>query len=223
MSSPVRLKSHEDAKVCMDVEPQASEDVGGPDGMRGPEPKQVKDVNELARDEGRARRGWTVAFVLFVALALTRLFIAEPYLIPSSSMEPTLMNGDQVLGLKTSLAGAAKRGDIVTFTRPDGVTYVKRVIGLEGDMIDLKDGLVLVNGNSLDEPYIDNQRTESLSSQAGSAGISYPYTVPEGCIFVMGDNREHSRDSRYFGAVEQSWVRAKVILKYTPVNKMRLF
>ena len=109
------------------------------------------------------------------------------------------------------------------FMQVPGETLVKRVVAVGGQTIDLlDDGSVAVDGEVLDEPYVDGAPTESLSSLAGSAGISYPYTVPEGMIWVMGDNRANSKDSRYFGPVSVDDVTARAILIYWPLSDARL-
>ncbi|WP_242622204.1 signal peptidase I [Olsenella sp. Marseille-P4559] len=159
----------------------------------------------------------TILVALGVALLL-RTFVVEVYEVPSGSMLETIQEGDLLLGEKVSLNWESPRaGDIVTFESPrePGTTLVKRVIAVAGQTVDLRDGNVYVDGTQLDESsYTLGKPSYSLSDQAGSAGIAYPYTVPDGCVWVMGDNRTNSLDSRYFGAVRVSAVTSKILCIY---------
>ena len=163
----------------------------------------------------------TILVALGVALLL-RTFVVGVYEVPSGSMLETIQEGDLLLGEKVSLNWESpKAGDIVTFDSPrePGVTLVKRVVAVAGQTVDLRDGNVYVDGVQLDESaYTLGKPSYSLSDQAGSAGVSYPYTVPEGCIWVMGDNRTNSLDSRYFGAVRASSVSSRILCIYWPIS-----
>jgi signal peptidase I len=156
------------------------------------------------------------------AAFLIRTFVMEPFVIPSESMETTIDVGDRVLGEKISyLTRDPEQGEIVTFTDPrdSSTTLIKRVIATEGQTVDLRDGVVYVDGEPLDEPYVGDQESYPLETMDGVT-ISYPYTVPDGCIWVMGDNREHSLDSRYFGAILTDSVTSHVIWIYWPLDHM---
>ena len=111
------------------------------------------------------------------------------------------------------------------FRNPDGSSdhdvLVKRVIATAGQTVDLVDGRVVVDGQVLDEPYAQGE-SWPLASQAPGTIVSFPYTVPEGCVWVMGDNRENSADSRYFGAVEQQDLIGVAVLRYWPLNRFGL-
>ena len=172
----------------------------------------------------------TVAAGVLLAVAL-RVFVIGAYYVPSGSMRETIHEGDLILGERVTLFfGGPEAGDIVTFASPldEGETLVKRVIATAGQTIDLVDGFVYVDGERLDEPYVirddegNQARTESLSDLGGSAGISYPYTVPENCIWVMGDNRTNSKDSRFFGPVNVDDVTSRAILTYWPLSDIGL-
>jgi signal peptidase I len=166
----------------------------------------------------------TILVALGVALLL-RTFVVGVYEVPSGSMLETIQEGDLLLGEKVSLNWESpKAGDIVTFDSPrePGTTLVKRVIAMGGQTVDLRDGNVYVDGVQLDESsYTLGKPSYSLSDQAGSAGITYPYTVPDGCIWVMGDNRTNSLDSRYFGAVRVSSVTSKILCIYWPISDVK--
>ena len=155
--------------------------------------------------------GWFVrTLAICVALVLLlRFFVIGVYYVPSGSMLDTIQIGDLVLGEK-----------VTTFESPltPGETLVKRVVAVGGQTVELVDGRVVVDGRVLEEPYVGDAPTESLSDLAGSAGITYPYTVPEGSGWVMGDNRTNSKDSRYFGPVSVDDVTSRAILIYWPLS-----
>lgn len=156
-----------------------------------------------------------------IALFLNSCIIANSQ-IPTESMENTIMAHDRVIGSRLSyLFSEPERGDVVIFHYPDDPTgdtyYVKRVIGLPGDVIDIHDGGVYLNGSDtpLDEPYIK----EPMETDP-----NHPlhFEVPEDSYFMMGDNRNDSWDARFW---ENTWVTkdkliAKVLFRYYPFNKM---
>lgn len=155
-------------------------------------------------------------FSLGIALAIT-LFITLVLIvnarIPTPSMVPTINPGDRVIGLRMSYwFSTPQRGDIVIFHYPDNEEelYVKRVIGLPGDTVEIKNGLVYINGSTtpLDEPYLSEEPVNSYG----------PYNVPEGHYFVMGDNRNRSWDSRFWQNtyVEQEKIIGKAVFRLFP-------
>ena len=134
----------------------------------------------------------TAALIAFV---LNRFIIANSR-VPSASMENTIMTHDRVIGSRLHYYFEdPERGDVVIFYFPDDVTektyYVKRIIGMPGDVVDIRDGHVYLNGSDtpLDEPYI----REPMETP-----VELHYEVPEGCYFMMGDNRNYSADSRFW-------------------------
>ena len=154
--------------------------------------------------------------LIFVGL---QTFVAQPYQIQQVSMERTLEPNQYVLVDKLSPRfDDFKRGDIVVFDPPatwadaGHKPYIKRVIGLPGDVVSLKDGRVYVNGQAIDEPYLfDGQPTQPLNGTAS-------WTVPAGQLFVMGDHREDSADSRVFGPVARDRVVGRAWLRYWPFS-----
>lgn len=167
----------------------------------------------------------TIALGLGLALLL-RTFVVESYVIPSGSMLYTLQLGDRLIGEKVSYYfREPEPGEIVTFTHDDGTgkeeILIKRVIAVAGQTIDLVDGHVYVDGKMLDEPYTSGTPTYSLSDSTGSAGVEYPYTVPDGYVWVMGDNRTNSSDSRFFGPVSVDDITSHAIFIFWPIGNSK--
>lgn len=155
---------------------------------------------------------------------LLRTFVFQPYEIPSGSMETTIMTGDMVFSEKVSYyMREPQPGDVVTFQDPEipGRILIKRCIAVGGQTVDLVDGKVVVDGAPLDEPYTHGLPSEPLKLALG-IDFSYPYTIPQGCLWVMGDNRTNSQDSRYFGAVDETTVTGRAMLIYWPLNDFGL-
>jgi signal peptidase I len=173
----------------------------------------------------------TVAVVIAVVL---RTFVVGTYLIPSSSMEPTLMINDRILVDKISYhLHGIDRADIVVFSTPPAencggppvADLVKRVIGLPGETISLSRGQVYVDGKLLAEPWLPpsaRQDTTPGPSQEPYA-LTHPYTVPAGHVYVMGDNRTVSCDSRYWGAILESSIVGKVDFRIWPISRLHFF
>ena len=180
------------------------------------------------REHGLARKvaRKTLSLVLFVtavlcATVLVRTYVADVFVIPTGSMEPTIMPGNEVLGEKLSLvSGEPEVGDVVTFLAPDrddGTVYIKRVIATAGQTVELSGGKVIVDGEALDEEYVHGQESDPLEHGPNlDEDVSYPYVVPEGCVWVMGDNRDNSSDSRYFGAVSLDDVTSVAVCVFWP-------
>lgn len=154
----------------------------------------------------------SLVIIILCVIAVNIMF--EKGYISSGSMEPTLMTGDKVLYIRSITP--VKRGEIIAFDK-DGENVCKRVIGIPGDVISFNgDGYVYVNGNKVSEPYLKD-------SGATYKGIQSSYTVPEKSVFVMGDNRLDSYDSRYWDSpfVKYSdihWKFLKVVAKSVSAN-----
>jgi signal peptidase I len=173
---------------------------------------------------GRELRGNVLTIViLFAVVLLLQHFVFVNATIPSQSMENTIMVGDRIFGNRLAyIRSDPKRYDIIIFRYPDDESqlFIKRIIGLPGDTIDIRDGRVYVNGS--DEPLTDSFCPVEGATDAGN--LSVPFTVPENSYFVLGDNRLNSRDSRYWvnTFVERDEIVAKAGFRYWPLNKMKL-
>ncbi len=138
-------------------------------------------------------------------------------------MYPTLQNGNMVMVSKIS---EINRFDKIIFHAPDAdEDYVKRVIGLPGDSIEMKNDVLYVNGKAYDEPYLKpNKKTltggKLLTDNFTLKELTGESKVPKDSLFVMGDNRQNSRDSRYFGFISKSSVVGKVEFRYFPFNEI---
>jgi signal peptidase I len=208
-------------------------------------PFESKTVEDQARSEpdGRSKRSdkgrktrrtiieWTILIgsALLIAI-LIKTFLFQAFYIPSESMKPTLNVGDRVLVNKVSYrVHDVNRGDIVVFETPPRAKdangtikdLVKRVIGLPGETVEAHGGVVFVNGRQLDEPYLQNGvRTCALNSAPGDCVDIAATTVPSGDVFVMGDNRTASKDSRAFGAIKESSIVGRVFVRIWPVTDL---
>ena len=179
------------------------------------------------RQPGILRR--FLSFVICIAVVLAaawgiRTYVVEPFEVPSASMETTIMTGDRVFAEKVSYQFAdVQPGDIVVFSDPQvpSRVLVKRVIATEGQTISISGGTLYIDGVAQSEPYVTGE-TYPLSQTAGNVSISYPYVVPEGEVWVMGDNRENSSDSRYFGSIDEDTIFGKAILTYWPLDRIGL-
>jgi signal peptidase I len=162
----------------------------------------------------------TLAYALLFAL-IVRGFIAASFYIPSGSMENTLFQGDLLIGNKMTyklLGKDPKRGDIMVFISAPQLNkdpehrldFIKRVIGLPGDTVEVKAGVVYINDQPLDEPYIKEEPLTDFPK----------YKVPEGSFFMMGDNRNNSNDSRYWGCVPRKDLEGRALFVFWPPRHM---
>jgi signal peptidase I len=181
------------------------------------------------RHASRSRTVLEYAVLAVVAISVALLiqaFLVKPYRIPSISMEDTLLIGDRVLVDRISWRfSTPQRGDIVVFHPPfAGPVLIKRIIGLPGDVVSLKDGAVYVNGRRLSEPYVRRVDGRPVPSQPFSNGLPWslqqPYKVPPGSYFVMGDNRVDSGDSRDFGPVPRKQFVGRAFARYWPPSRI---
>ncbi len=165
-----------------------------------------------------------IAAALCIAL-LIRSFLIQPYIIPSESMLNTLQVGDRLFVTKFSYGihlpfiekeifslGEPEIGDIVVFPYPKdmSVDYIKRVVGLPGDVVELRDKQLYRNGKAVNEKYVIHTDPGSYYHRDNMP----PRTVPPGHVFVMGDNRDRSEDSRFWGFVDKSTIHGKAFIIY---------
>jgi len=160
---------------------------------------------------------------IFAALLslLIITFVVQAFYIPSGSMEPTLQIDDRILVSKFSYRlGRIARGDVIVFHYPlnPGKDFVKRVVALSGERVELRDGVVLINNQPITELY-----PTALAAGDRACTTSYgPQTIPQGQLFVLGDNRCNSEDSRFFGFVPVGNVVGKALLVYWPPQRIGL-
>jgi signal peptidase I len=165
----------------------------------------------------------TLALTLIIFLVI-QTFVAQPYKVQQQSMEHTLEPDQYVLVDKlTPRFDTYKRGDIVVFTPPadwiqeDGTPFIKRVIGLGGDTVDIRDGDVFINGTKIDEPYLYAQ-PDDAAQPTTVPGDEHRWVIPDGDLFLMGDHRANSADSRTFGPVPVASVIGRAWLRYWPID-----
>ena len=171
-----------------------------------------------ARSRNRAILEWVVAIGLAIAAAfLIKTYVVQAFVIPSGSMEHTLEINDRVLVSKFAYRiSDIKRGDVIVFKNPkplpgEPAQLIKRVAATEGDVIEAVDGRVQVNGQFVDEPYLaPDTVTRDLPRQ----------TVPAGEVFVLGDNRSNSKDSRFIGPIEADTVVGKAFFRIWPLSRL---
>ncbi|MCB0993740.1 MAG: signal peptidase I [Acidimicrobiales bacterium] len=190
------------------------------------DPRGLLEPPEGQRLRSVLEWGAVILGALVVAL-LIKTFLLQAYYIPSESMVPTLNIKDRVLVNKLSYdLHDVNRGDLVVFSRPEGEPgdiedLIKRVIGLPGETINMVDGHVYIGGQLLVEPYLpEGLETGPLvdtSKCVNDSGVE-GCTIPEGYVFVMGDNRGDSRDSRFFGPIEESTIVGRAFLKVWPLS-----
>jgi signal peptidase I len=190
------------------------------------EDQRFQTSRETRRERRRRRatkkRGGGVLeflIILLVSFALVfgfvRPFVVEAFYIPSESMVPTLKVGDRVLVNKFIYRFTEpKRGDIVVFKSVEGgdEDLIKRVVGVPGDKISVRNGRLFVNGEPQREPYVNKKYPDR--------SFSAPTTVPKGHIFVMGDNRTNSQDSRVFGPVPKRNIEGEAFLRFWPPDRI---
>lgn len=192
-------------------------------------PEDDRDI-EVQKVSKEAQNGlWTegfkllrdIIFVLTVFILLC-VFVAQPVVVEGTSMLPNLHDGERLIvdkliyyKWKSFSWGHLERGDIVVFWYPNDPdkSYVKRIIGLPGDDVEMRNGVVYVNGEEMTENYLDtehNQRKENFKLKK----------VSEHYYFVMGDNRDNSSDSRVWGLVPEKYIYGKVFFRYWSPSKM---
>ena len=160
----------------------------------------------------------------FILAMIIRTFIVQAFWIPSGSMIPTLEINDRVLVAKFwNWFFEPSRGSLYVFKYPvdPDRDFVKRVIAVPGDTVDIIDGVVYINGNALEEEYVKNHDRFVMSRMSPKRIFpEVPFKVPEHKYFMLGDNRSNSQDSRYWGFADISDMRGPVFFRYWPVNRI---
>lgn len=189
--------------------------VGGPSGPRS------DSADRRPSSHLRGALEWVLILLGAVAVAFViKTFLFQAFYIPSVSMEPTLNVKDRVIVNKLSYDfHDVHRGDIVVFKSPPGEDtatvkdLIKRVIALPGETVEARDGRILIDGQPLKEPYLHDGVT---------TGQMEPHKVPSGHVWVMGDNRPNSKDSRYFGAIAEDLIVGRAFIRVWPIPKLSL-
>lgn len=167
---------------------------------------------------------WTKALLIAAALViLIRWFIFAPFIVDGPSMEPNFHTGERLIVNKIIYTiRHPERGEVVVFHAPSGVDYIKRVIALPGEKIKIQNNKLFINGEELNEPYI-----QEAIDEKSKLGKSYntdfqETTVSEGTVFVMGDNRLNSTDSRAIGPVTYDKIVGRADVRFWPLSKTGL-
>lgn len=161
---------------------------------------------------------WGKAFALAIILALViRIFLVEVYIVDGNSMQPSLQNGERVLVNKLVYRFASPQpSDVIVFRYPKDRTrdFIKRVVAVPGQTVEVRNNKVYVNGNPIEEPFL----------KAPTHGVFGPETVPQGTVFVMGDNRNFSLDSRdpSVGFVSMTDIKGKAMVVFWPLPSLKL-
>ena len=164
---------------------------------------------------------WIWSFIVaFIIVGAVYIFLGRPFTVSGASMYPTLHNGDRMI---LSKIGDINRFDVVVLKAPDeNVEYIKRVIGMPGDTLELKQGVLYINGKKIEQPFIN---TEALQKQTVFIDdftlqtLTGETKIPEGKYFVMGDNRGVSRDSRMIGLIDRKAIEGKAVFTIWPMNQ----
>jgi signal peptidase I len=190
-----------------------------------PDPTRSEPATDSATTPSRRRivLEWVVILGLALVVAVgVKVFVISSFTIPSESMHPTLQAGDRVLVNRLAYrAHEIRRGDVIVFARPPGSPItgpdapkdlIKRVIGLPGDIVATRDGAVWINGRRLTEPY--------LPGGTPSTGLDDGVKIPTGHVWVMGDNRTNSADSRVFGPLSERLVIGRAFARVWPPSRI---
>lgn len=189
-----------------DVSPGDDRDIEAVHMRRESRHGLVTESLRLARD----------IFLIIVVFVLFGVFAVQPVVVEGTSMLPQLHDGERLLvnklvyyKLKSVRWGHLDRGDIVVFWFPNDPdkSYVKRIIGLPGENVEVRNGKVYINGTELKEDYLDTEHNQSLPSFPAKRVDDHHY-------FVMGDNRDNSSDSRYWGLVPEKYIYGKAFFRY---------
>jgi signal peptidase I len=198
-------------------------------GKRRPSRTEAQAAPRLAPKKSSVREMFESICIAVILAFFVRTFVVQAFKIPSGSMEPNLLIGDHLLVNKfvsaptrTAVEDAVlpiepiHRGDIIVFKAPRTPErdLIKRTIGLPGETIEVRGRRVLVNGKPLDEPYAHFMLNDADIGERDPRRNFGPFTVPPGHYFMMGDNRDNSEDSRFWGAMPREYVKGKALFLY---------
>lgn len=163
---------------------------------------------------------WLKALTIaFIIAAIIRYFIFTPIIVDGHSMMPTLHNSDRMIINKISYhIGKPHRFDIIVFHATKSKDYIKRIIGLPGETVSYKNDVLYINGNPIKEPFLDAYKKRIN----GELTYDFKYKVPQGDVFVLGDNRQNSKDSRVIGPIPETKIVGKAILLFWPLHNFKI-
>jgi signal peptidase I len=193
--------------------------------------KNTKQPEEYAgmRKKSKLRENLEAIFIAILLALFIRAFIVQAFKIPSGSMKPTLQIGDHILvnkftyGIKLPFTditivslGEPERGDIIVFEYPvePDKDFIKRVIGLPGDVVEIREKKVYINGEAIDQGYTQYTENHIIPGEINPRDNFGPVAVPDKAYFVLGDNRDNSYDSRFWGFVEERALKGEAFIIY---------
>ncbi|MCK6255780.1 signal peptidase I [Fictibacillus sp. KIGAM418] len=181
-----------------------------------------------SREDSSQLWDWIKAIGIALILALLiKKFLFEQYVVYGESMMPTIQNGNRLIVNKLGYnLGEPKRFDLIVFHANAKEDYIKRVIGMPGERIAYQNDHLYINGKQIDEPYLDDYKKHitsgNLTGDFTLEEVTGQKVIPKGKVFVMGDNRLHSIDSRHIGLVDMKKIVGEVNLRYWPVKELEV-
>jgi len=181
----------------------------------------VRTARQFKNEYTQKKYNKTIAYIgiylLVAALSLSistvvKFNIIQAYKFPSGSMEPTLLIGDHILVDRSKSARSPKRGDLIVFEYPEDPAkdFIKRVVAVGGDRVEIKDKVLYVNGNEVKESCVSHKEANMIPASQNPRDNYGPQVIPKDSYFVLGDNRDRSYDSRFWGAVSKDKVKGTV-------------
>ncbi|RDW19468.1 signal peptidase I [Oceanobacillus arenosus] len=173
---------------------------------------------------------WIKALLIALGLALViRMFLFTPIIVDGPSMEPTLHDRDQmIVNMFTYRFWEPERFDIIVFHANSEKDFIKRIIGLPGEHVEMKDDVLYINGEEVAEPFLQDQKEQLASNEVLTNDFTLENlpgefeVIPDGYVLVLGDNRRNSTDSRIIGVIPMDQVVGKTELTYWPINRLQL-
>ncbi|MCA0969161.1 signal peptidase I [Halobacillus litoralis] len=171
---------------------------------------------------------WIKAFIIAAVLAVVvRVFLFAPVVVEGPSMQTSLHSGDHLIVSKINYTvGEPERFDVVVFHATERKDYIKRVIGVPGDHVSYEDDQLYINGEPVEEPFLDEQKeqfsADTLTRDFSIEQLPGSYEeVPEGSVLVLGDNRQNSTDSRMLGMIEENQIVGEALISYWPLERIQ--